>query len=94
LTLSYHEPWPSLRVTAGTAVTVILPEYQHQTMALSSSGNAHVACLATAHRLGDGSVQAIFVALRPGSSVLAGGLVQATQAAMPAYGGTLIVHGP
>jgi hypothetical protein len=91
LTVSYQEPWPSLCVSAGTAVTVIVPEYQHQTMALPSSGDLRVACLAATWRRGDGLVQAIFVALRPGTSVSAGGLAQATRAMMPAYGGTLIV---
>jgi hypothetical protein len=93
LTLSYQDA-PTLRVTPGKAVTVIVPAYAHQPMVISSSGDPRVACLATTHRRADGSVQATFVALRTGTSTISGSLAHATRAMMPAIGGTLVVHRP
>jgi hypothetical protein len=92
LTLSYRGAVPTLRVTTGTAVNVIVPEYAHQPLLVSSVGDLRIACLATAHRRDEGSVTATFLALRPGTSTITGTLAHATRAAMPAFQGTLVVH--
>jgi hypothetical protein len=92
LTLSYQGGVPTLHVTPGTAVTVVVPEYAHQPMLIESSGDPRVACLATTHRRADGSVRATFVALRSGTSTITGGLAHVTRAMMPAFRGTLVVQ--
>jgi hypothetical protein len=93
LTLSYLGDVPALRVTTGTAVNVIVPEYAHQALLISSVGDVRIACLATAHRGGDGSVTATFLALRLGTSTITGTLAHATHAMMPGFAGKLIVVG-